>query len=86
MATDWTNLIPTEVARDVIAAAEEQSAVLALGNTIVMPAGVVSVPVVSVAPTAVFVGVGERKPVSTIEWTAERLEPWYRHGHRTLPA
>jgi Phage capsid family len=75
MATDWTNLIPTEIARDVIAAAEEQSAVLELGNTIVMPAGVVSVPVVSVAPTAVFVGVGERKPVSTIEWTAERLEP-----------
>jgi HK97 family phage major capsid protein len=35
----------------------------------------VSVPVVSVAPQAVFVGVGARKPASTIEWTAERLAP-----------
>jgi Phage capsid family len=75
MATDWSSLIPEAVARDVIAAAEQESAVLELGNTIVMPAGVVSVPVVSVAPTAVFTGVGARKPVSTIEWTAERLEP-----------
>jgi hypothetical protein len=75
MATEWSELLPTEVARDVIAAAEEESAVLELGNTLVMPAGIVSVPVVSVAPTAVFVGVGARKPVSTIEWTAERLEP-----------
>ena len=58
MATEWAELIPTDVARDVISAAESESAVLALGNTIVMPAGVVSVPVVSVAPQAVFVGVG----------------------------
>lgn len=75
MATDWSDLMPTEVARDVISAAERESAVLELGNTLVMPAGVVSVPVVSVAPTAVFTGVGARKPVSTVEWTAERLEP-----------
>jgi Phage capsid family len=75
MATDWSELMPTEVARDVIAAAEQESAVLALGNAIVMPAGIVSVPVVSVAPIAVFTGVGARKPLSTIEWTAERLEP-----------
>jgi hypothetical protein len=67
--------MPTEVARDVIAAAEQESAVLALGNSILMPAGTVSVPVVSVAPVAVFTGVGGRKPTTTIEWTAERLEP-----------
>jgi hypothetical protein len=76
MATAWSDLMPTEVARDVISAAEQESAVLALGNSIVMPAGVVSVPVVSVAPVAVFTaGPGARKPTSTIEWTAERLEP-----------
>ena len=40
MATNYADLIPLAVARDVIAAAEEESAVLALGNTIVMPAGV----------------------------------------------
>jgi hypothetical protein len=73
VATEWAELIPTDVAREVIDAAAGESAVLALGNSVVMPSGVVSVPVVSVAPQAVFVGV--RKPASTIEWTAERLEP-----------
>jgi len=68
-------LIPESVARDVIAAAADESAVLALGNVVVMPSGVTNVPVVSVAPSAVFVGVGARKPTSTIEWTAETLSP-----------
>lgn len=54
---------------------EEESAVLGLGNTIVMPAGVMNVPVVSVAPSAVFVATGARKPATTIEWTAETLQP-----------
>jgi hypothetical protein len=68
--------MPSEVARDVISAAEDESAVLELGNTLVMPAGIVSVPVVSVAPIAVFTaGPGARKPTTPIEWTAERLEP-----------
>jgi hypothetical protein len=40
-----------------------------------MPQGVMNVPVVSVAPTAEFVGMGARKPLATIEWTAEVLAP-----------
>lgn len=75
MATNYPDLIPVAVARDVIAAAEEESAVLGLGNTIVMPAGVMNVPVVSVAPTAVFVATGARKPSTTIEWSHEALSP-----------
>ena len=75
MATEWSSLIPEGVARDVIAAAQDESAVLALGNTILMPSGVMNVPVVSVAPSAVFVGVGARKPSTLIEWTAETLQP-----------
>jgi HK97 family phage major capsid protein len=75
VATEWSNLIPASVAREVIAAAEDESAVLGLGNTIVMPSGVMNVPVVSVAPTAVFVATGARKPTTTIEWTAETLQP-----------
>ena len=75
MATEWSSLIPESVARDVIAAAEDESAVLGLGNVVVMPSGVTNVPVVSVAPSAVFVATGARKPTSTIEWTAETLQP-----------
>jgi Phage capsid family len=75
MATEWSSLIPEAVARDVIAAAEDESAVLGLGNVVVMPSGVMNVPVVSVAPSAVFVATGGRKPTSTIEWTAETLQP-----------
>jgi hypothetical protein len=75
MATEWSSLIPESVARDVIAAAADESAVLALGNVVVMPSGVTNVPVVSVAPSAVFVATGARKPTSTIEWTAETLQP-----------
>ena len=75
MATEWSSLIPESVARDVIAAAKDESAVLGLGNVIVMPSGATHVPVVSVAPSAVFGGVGARKPTSTIEWTAETLQP-----------
>ena len=73
MATEWSSLIPESVAHDVIAAAADESAVLALGNVVVMPSGVTNVPVVSVAPSAVFVGVGARKRTRTIEWTAETL-------------
>ena len=75
MATDYSALIPKGVARDVISAAVEQSAVLTLGRTITMPEGAMSVPIISVAPSASFVGAGGRKPVSMVEWTAEALEP-----------
>jgi hypothetical protein len=66
MATDYSSLIPKSIARDVISAAVEESAVLTLGRTITMPEGAVSVPIISVAPTASFVGAGARKPVSMV--------------------
>jgi len=75
MATAWSDLIPTAVVRDVIDAAAAESAVLALGTTVVMPAGVMNVPVVSVAPSAAFVATGARKPTTTIEWSAKALSP-----------
>jgi len=75
VATVYPDLIPVAIARDLVAAAEAESAVLELGNLVPMPAGVMSVPVVSVAPQAAFVSpaMGGRKPQSMIEWTAERL-------------
>ena len=50
---------------------------LALGNVIRMGAGVESIPVVSVAPSVGFVSpaYGGRKPITQVEWSAERLEP-----------
>jgi hypothetical protein len=40
-----------------------------------MPEGVMNVPVISIAPSAAFVGAGARKPQATIEWSAETLQP-----------
>jgi hypothetical protein len=48
MATDYETLIPSGIADQAIAAAEQESVVLALGNVIRMQAGVESIPVVSV--------------------------------------
>jgi HK97 family phage major capsid protein len=76
VATNYTDLIPIDVARDVIAAAESESVALALGNRIVMPSGTEKVPILSVMPTAKFVTptYGGRKPLSQVEWTSEQLE------------
>ena len=77
MATDYESLIPSGIADHAIAAAEQESVVLALGNVIRMGAGVESIPVVSVAPSVGFVSpaYGGRKPITQVEWSAERLEP-----------
>jgi hypothetical protein len=75
VATDWAALIPSDVARDVISAAEESSIVMRLARTSTMPEGVSNVPVISVAPSAGFVAAGARKPLSTIEWSGETLAP-----------
>jgi HK97 family phage major capsid protein len=77
MATDYETLIPSGIADQAIAAAEQESVVLALGKVIRMGAGVESIPVVSVAPSVGFVSpaYGGRKPITQVEWSAERLEP-----------
>ena len=77
MATDYETLIPSGIADQAIAAAEQESVVLALGNVIRMGAGVESSPVVSVAPSVGFVSpaFGGRKPITQVEWSAERLDP-----------
>jgi HK97 family phage major capsid protein len=86
VATNWEDLIPTGVANQAIAAAEQESVVLSLGRVIRMPAGVESVPIVSVAPTVGFVTtVGGRKPITTVEWSAERLEPVEIAGTLAIP-
>ena len=68
-------LLPAGVASTIIESAGQESVVLQLANTIVMPEGTMSVPVVSVVPKAEAVALGGRKPLATIEWSAERLIP-----------
>src|SRR5262245_66579199 len=76
MATDYARLVPTAVASEVLASAEQQSAILALSRTIRMPAGITNIPVVSVAPVAEFVSpaYGGRKPFTAVEWTALKIQ------------
>jgi hypothetical protein len=78
MATVYADFIPVSIAREVLASVgDRESAVMRLARTIQMPAGLESVPVVSVVPQAAFVSpaYGGRKPRSTIEWTVTKLVP-----------
>lgn len=75
MATDYSELIPTSVVREVVQALQTQSAVIRLGNVTRIPTGEASVPILSTAPEAAFVTptLGGRKPIATIEWSAAKL-------------
>jgi Phage capsid family len=74
--TVYENLIPRSMAREMIAAAEQESVVLELGRRLVMPSGLMSIPVVSFLPAAGFVNprYGGRKPATKIEWTAQNVQ------------
>jgi Phage capsid family len=69
-----SGLFPSAVANRIVESAIQESVVLRLAQRVVMPAGVESVPVVSVAPQADFVGVGEPKPIGRIKWSSEVLK------------
>ena len=71
---DFAGLIPTSVASELIAAAEQQSVCMRLGNVTTMPTGVESVPTITVEPDAEWNALGGRKKATTIEWSALRLE------------
>lgn len=76
MATDYANLIPSNVAAELIRGTIEQSAALRLGRVIRVPAGVTSIPVIAVMPQAGFVAAhGGRKPSTVIEWSSEQITP-----------
>ena len=76
MPTDYESLIPVGVARELIAAASTESVALQLGNVQQMPAGIQSVPVVTVEPDAEWTtpAYGGRKKATIVEWTSARLE------------
>lgn len=75
MATDYPNIIPVDVAREVVQMVMKGSAVMKLARTIMMPTGVEKIPVLSVAPQAAFVTptYGGLKPVATVEWTSQQI-------------
>ena len=76
MATVYENLIPRTMAREMIAALPQESAVLSLGRRLTMPSGLTTIPVVSFLPAAGFVTprYGGRKPATKIEWTAQNVQ------------
>jgi HK97 family phage major capsid protein len=76
VATVYENLIPRTMAREIIAAAERQSSVLQLGRRLVMPSGLMSIPIVSFLPVAGWVNprYGGRKPSTKVEWTAQNVQ------------
>ena len=76
MPTVYENLIPRTMAREMIAALPQESAVLSLGRRLTMPSGLTTIPVVSFLPAAGFVNprYGGRKPATKIEWTAQNVQ------------
>ena len=76
MPTTYENLIPRTMAREMIAALPQESAVLSLGRRLTMPSGLTTIPVVSFLPAAGFVNprYGGRKPATKIEWTAQNVQ------------
>jgi hypothetical protein len=66
-------LLPANAARGVIASAQQQSAAMALGCTVRMPAGTQLLPIVLAIPSAGWVDAGARKPITAIEWSATLL-------------
>lgn len=74
MVTIDSNLIPVEVQSEVIAGVVQQSAALSLASTQPMPAGAQAIPVLGSFPTAGWVGVGGRKPATTMNWTSLLLK------------
>ena len=76
MPNVYENLIPRNMAREVIAAMPQESAVLQLGRRLSMPSGLTTIPIVSFLPQAGFVTprYGGRKPATKIEWTTENIQ------------
>ena len=76
MPTNYPDLIPKEVAADVVSqVTDRQSALMALAHIVRMPSGVEAVPVVSSAPVSGFVSpaYGGLKPGSAVDWSAATL-------------
>lgn len=70
-------LIPDSVANELLDVVEHRSAALALGTTVRMPSGAMTLPVVSTLPQAGFVNprYGGRKPATKVEWSSEQIVP-----------
>ena len=77
MATDYDSLIPSSVSTELLDTIAHQSVAFALGQTMRMPEGLESLPVVSVLPAAGFTNprMGGRKLATKVEWTSEQIVP-----------
>jgi Phage capsid family len=78
MATNWESggLLPEAVAREVLSAAQEQSAAMDLATVRRMAEHVEWLPLVELAPSAGWVEErGGKKPYSEVTWSSEKLVP-----------
>ncbi len=74
MASDFSHLIPLEMARQILQEATEQSVSLRLGTIQRMSSAQQQIPVLSALPQAAFLaGVGAVKPATEISWTSEMI-------------
>jgi HK97 family phage major capsid protein len=76
MPTDYPDLLPVAVAREVVqSVTEEQSALMRLARVLRMPTGVEKVPVIAAAPASGFVNptYGGLKPATEVVWEPETL-------------
>jgi hypothetical protein len=78
VATNWENggLLPEAVSREILTAAQEQSACMALATVRPMAEHIEWLPLTELAPSAGWVeGRGGKKPYSEVTWSAEKLIP-----------
>jgi HK97 family phage major capsid protein len=76
VASDFESLIPTTVAREVIASlGERTSPLMRLCRVVQMPSAEAQIPVISAAPVSGFVDpLGGLKPDAAVEWAAVLLQ------------
>jgi hypothetical protein len=71
----YADLVPTNVASELITAAVESSVALTLGRRIVAPPGTTKVPIAASQPVAGWVSADGRKPTSDVKFATEHLVP-----------
>lgn len=71
-----SGFLPAQIAKEIIAQTQTDSAVMALARQISIPGTGVAVPVITGDPTAAWVGETEKKPVSNSTVASKLLQPY----------
>lgn len=71
-----TAFLPAQIAKEIIAKTQEESAVMSLARQIPLPGTGVAVPVIMGDPDAAWVGETGKKPVSNAEVVSKLMQPY----------